>query len=186
MTIAFHTLGIVGCGAMGRGIAQIAAQAGSRVLLLDVQSSASQAARDSVRAQWQRMADKGRVDAAELAVWNERLQVAEQLEGQLTATLQIDEADYAAAKPLLRVLERKAGRILVNGFPTGVEVSPAMVHGGPFPASSDARTTSVGSLAIQRFVRPVCYQDMPPALLPDALSDSNPWKLPRLVDGVMG
>ncbi len=116
----------------------------------------------------------------------ERLQVAEQLEGQLTATLQIDEADYAAAKPLLRVLERKAGRILVNGFPTGVEVSPAMVHGGPFPASSDARTTSVGSLAIQRFVRPVCYQDMPAALLPDALSDSNPWKLPRLVDGVMG
>ena len=77
MTIAFHTLGIVGCGAMGRGIAQIAAQAGSRVLLLDVQSSASQAARDSVRAQWQRMADKGRVDAAELAVWNERLQVAD-------------------------------------------------------------------------------------------------------------
>ena len=76
MTIAFHTIGIVGCGAMGRGIAQIAAQAGSRVLLLDVESSAAQAARDSVRAQWQRMADKGRVDAAEVALWDERLQVA--------------------------------------------------------------------------------------------------------------
>ncbi len=76
MTIAFHTLGIVGCGAMGRGIAQIAAQAGSRVLLLDVQASAAQAARDSVRAQWQRMADKGRVDAAEVALWGERLQLA--------------------------------------------------------------------------------------------------------------
>ena len=88
--------------------------------------------------------------------------VAEQLEGQLTATLQMDEADVEAATKLLPILERKAGRILVNGWPTGVEVAHAMVHGGPFPATSDSRTTSVGTLAIERFLRPVCYQDLPP------------------------
>jgi len=83
--------------------------------------------------------------------------VAEHLEGQLTATLQMEPEDAAIAKALLPVLERKAGRILANGYPTGVEVSHAMVHGGPFPATSDARTTSVGTLAIRRFLRPVCY-----------------------------
>jgi 2,5-dioxopentanoate dehydrogenase len=104
----------------------------------------------------------------------EMLQVAQQLEGQLTASLHMDEADYDAAQRLLPVLERKAGRILVNGFPTGVEVADAMVHGGPFPATSDGRSTSVGTAAIQRFLRPVCYQDMPQALLPIALRDGNP------------
>lgn len=88
-------------------------------------------------------------------------QVAEHLEGQLTATLQLDEADIESARALLPTLERKAGRILVNGWPTGVEVCDAMVHGGPFPATSDARTTSVGTAAILRFLRPVCYQDFP-------------------------
>lgn len=109
--------------------------------------------------------------------------VAEQLEGQLTATLHMDDADIDAAKALLPTLERKAGRILANGWPTGVEVCHAMVHGGPFPATSDSRTTSVGSAAIHRFLRPVCYQSLPEVLLPDALKEGNPLKVSRLVDG---
>jgi 2,5-dioxopentanoate dehydrogenase len=116
-------------------------------------------------------------DVAELS------RVAEHLEGQLTATLQIDRGDYALAQRLLPTLERKAGRILANGFPTGVEVSYAMVHGGPFPATSDSRSTSVGAMAIERFLRPVCYQDLPVELLPEALQDDNPLGLWRLCDG---
>ncbi|NWK76486.1 aldehyde dehydrogenase (NADP(+)) [Aquitalea sp. LB_tupeE] len=114
----------------------------------------------------------------------ERLQLAETLEGQLTATLQLEDDDIALARSLLPVLERKAGRILVNGWPTGVEVCDAMVHGGPFPATSDVRSTSVGTAAIQRFLRPVCYQDLPDALLPPALQHGNPLALRRLVNGV--
>ncbi|MBB3232658.1 NADP-dependent aldehyde dehydrogenase [Halomonas stenophila] len=109
--------------------------------------------------------------------------VAEQLEGQLTITLQMDDADLEAARALLPTLERRAGRVLVNGWPTGVEVCHAMVHGGPFPATSDSRTTSVGSAAIRRFLRPVCYQNLPEGLLPEALRDDNPLNLSRLVDG---
>jgi alpha-ketoglutaric semialdehyde dehydrogenase len=119
-------------------------------------------------------------DAAQLA------EVSERLEGQLTATLQMDDADADLARALLPVLERKAGRILANGWPTGVEVSHAMVHGGPFPATSDSRCTSVGTLAIRRFLRPVCYQDLPPGLLPEALRDGNPLKLWRRIDGQPG
>jgi alpha-ketoglutaric semialdehyde dehydrogenase len=107
------------------------------------------------------------------------------MEGQLTATLQLDEADHDLARPLLPLLERKAGRILANGWPTGVEVSDAMVHGGPFPATSDPRSTSVGTAAIERFLRPVCYQDLPDALLPRAVQHANPLGLPRLVDGAI-
>lgn len=103
------------------------------------------------------------------------------MEGQLTATLQMDEGDLTFAQTLLSVLERKVGRILANGWPTGVEVSYAMVHGGPFPATSDARTTSVGAAAIDRFLRPVCYQDLPDELLPAALRDANPLGLPRFI-----
>lgn len=114
----------------------------------------------------------------------EALQLAEALEGQLTATLQLADDDIALARQLLPVLERKAGRILVNGWPTGVEVCDAMVHGGPFPATSDTRSTSVGTAAIRRFLRPVCYQDLPDALLPAALQHGNPLALRRLVDGV--
>ena len=115
---------------------------------------------------------------------SELIAAAEQFAGQLTATLHLSaEEDFSAAKRLLAVLERKAGRILVNGFPTGVEVSHAMVHGGPFPATSDSRFTSVGALAIERFLRPVCYQDMPAALLPEALKDGNPLGVWRLMDG---
>ncbi|MVW72045.1 aldehyde dehydrogenase (NADP(+)) [Bordetella sp. 15P40C-2] len=110
-------------------------------------------------------------------------EIAEHLEGQLTSTLQIEASDIVAARALLPTLERKAGRILANGFPTGVEVCHAMVHGGPFPSTSNAMTTSVGASAIDRFLRPVCYQDVPDALLPEALQQSNPLNLWRLVDG---
>jgi NADP-dependent aldehyde dehydrogenase len=95
----------------------------------------------------------------------------------------MEDADLEAVRTLLPTLERQAGRILVNGYPTGVEVGHAMVHGGPFPATSDSRTTSVGSLAIRRFLRPVCYQDVPSALLPEALRETNPWQIWRLLDG---
>ena len=110
-------------------------------------------------------------------------QVAEHVEGQLTATLHLDDGDLDSARALLPTLERKAGRMLVNGWPTGVEVCDAMVHGGPFPATSDARSTSVGTAAILRFLRPVCYQDFPDALLPQALKHGNPLQLRRLLDG---
>jgi len=109
--------------------------------------------------------------------------VVESLEGQLTASIHISESDHDDARKLLPVLERKVGRILVNGFGTGVEVNHAMVHGGPFPSTSDGRSTSVGSMAIDRFLRPVAYQDLPDALLPDELRDSNPLGVDRLVDG---
>ncbi|MES2696983.1 MAG: aldehyde dehydrogenase (NADP(+)) [Verrucomicrobiota bacterium] len=109
--------------------------------------------------------------------------VALALEGQLTATLHGTEADLTAAADLLDILARKVGRIVINGFPTGVEVSPAMHHGGPYPATTDVRFTSVGTAAIQRFARPICYQNLPDALLPDALKKANPLNLLRLVDG---
>jgi 2,5-dioxopentanoate dehydrogenase len=113
----------------------------------------------------------------------EMRQVAESLEGQLTATLHIEEGDVALARTLMPVLERRAGRILANGFPTGVEVSHAIVHGGPFPATSDGRSTSVGTAAIQRFLRPVCYQNLPQALLPAVLRDDVPAGSWRRRDG---
>jgi NADP-dependent aldehyde dehydrogenase len=107
--------------------------------------------------------------------------VAGRLEGQLTATLLAD--DEPLARRLLPVLERKAGRLIANGWPTGVEVSHAMVHGGPFPATSDGRSTSVGTLAIERFLRPICYQNMPDPLLPEELRGvTPPW--PHRLDGV--
>lgn len=109
--------------------------------------------------------------------------VAEALEGQLTATLLMEQDDLEAARRLVPTLERKAGRIVVNGWPTGVEVCDAMVHGGPYPATSDSRTTSVGTAAIHRFLRPVCYQDFPDELLPEVLQLNNPLALKRLLDG---
>jgi NADP-dependent aldehyde dehydrogenase len=99
--------------------------------------------------------------------------------------LQLDAGDIESARRLLPSLERRAGRILANGFPTGVEVCHAMVHGGPFPATSNAMFTSVGATAIDRFLRPVCYQDLPDTLLPQALQESNPLGLWRLRDGAM-
>ncbi len=114
----------------------------------------------------------------------EMLEVAEHLEGQLTATLHLTAQDSAVAARLLPVVERKAGRLIANGWPTGVEVSHAMVHGGPFPATSDGRSTSVGTLAIERFLRPVCYQDFPDALLPRVLRRDVVPSLPHRFDGV--
>ncbi|WP_249975329.1 aldehyde dehydrogenase (NADP(+)) [Vreelandella olivaria] len=113
----------------------------------------------------------------------ELLDIIDHLEGQLTATLHMADSDAALAGKLMAPLELKAGRILANGWPTGVEVCHAMVHGGPFPATSDTRSTSVGSGAIHRFLRPVCYQNLADALLPDELKQDNPLGVPRLVDG---
>lgn len=100
---------------------------------------------------------------------NEMIEVAKSLGGQLTATLHLDPQDTELGLRLMLVLERKAGRVLANGFPTGVEVCDAMVHGGPYPASTNFGATSVGTMAIRRFLRPVCYQNIPPELLPDDL-----------------
>ncbi|MHA7971144.1 aldehyde dehydrogenase (NADP(+)) [Rhizobium sp. CAU 1783] len=100
---------------------------------------------------------------------DEMVAVARSLEGQLTASLHLEAADQRLAARLLPILERKAGRILANGFPTGVEVADSMVHGGPYPASTNFGATSVGTMAIRRFLRPVCYQDIPVALLPEDL-----------------
>jgi NADP-dependent aldehyde dehydrogenase len=110
-------------------------------------------------------------------------QVVAGLEGQLTATVHADESDHDDARALLSILELKAGRVLFNGWPTGVEVGHAMVHGGPYPATSDSRSTSVGSRAIERFLRPVAYQDVPAALLPNEIADANPGHLWRRIDG---
>lgn len=96
--------------------------------------------------------------------------LARGFEGQLTCTLHMDEGDTDLARRLMPVIERKAGRLLCNGFPTGVEVADAMVHGGPYPASTNFGATSVGTLSIRRFLRPVCYQNTPTDILPDDLS----------------
>jgi 2,5-dioxopentanoate dehydrogenase len=114
---------------------------------------------------------------------DEMFALAERLSGQLTASLHLETEDVPVARRLMPILERKVGRIIVNGFPTGVEVAYAMVHGGPYPATSDSRMTSVGAAAIERFLRPVCYQDVPESLLPLALQDGNPLSLWRLLDG---
>lgn len=111
------------------------------------------------------------------------LQLAGALEGQLTATIHGSEEELRANSDLLRILETKVGRLLFNGYPTGVEVCHAMVHGGPYPATSDGRSTSVGTRAIFRFARQVCFQGFPNAALPDELKDENPLGIWRLVDG---
>jgi 2,5-dioxopentanoate dehydrogenase len=109
--------------------------------------------------------------------------IARGLDGHLTATILGDDDDLEANSELIRILEQKAGRLIFNGFPTGVEVTHAMVHGGPYPSTSDPRFTSVGSLAIYRFARPVCFQGFPQALLPPELQDANPLRIGRLRDG---
>ncbi|TNV19524.1 aldehyde dehydrogenase (NADP(+)) [Buttiauxella sp. B2] len=112
------------------------------------------------------------------------LQTLRGLRGQLTATLIAEPEDLQQFSTLVPVLEQKAGRLLLNGYPTGVEVCDAMVHGGPYPATSDSRGSSVGTLAIDRYLRPVCYQNYPQHLLPEALQDGNPLGIMRLVNGV--
>jgi len=111
------------------------------------------------------------------------MHAAAALDGHLTATLLGTAEDLAANKDLIAILEQKAGRVIFNGFPTGVEVSHAMVHGGPYPATSDSRFTSVGSQAILRFVRPVCYQGFPDTMLPEELRDTNPLGIVRMLNG---
>ncbi len=114
---------------------------------------------------------------------NDLLTAAHQLQGHLTATIHGTPEDLARSQELIHVLETKAGRLVFNGYPTGVDVGHAIVHGGPFPATSDTRTTSVGSQAILRFARPVCYQDFPDAALPPELRNANPMGILRIVDG---
>ena len=111
------------------------------------------------------------------------LAAAESLEGHLTATVHGTEEDLAAHRDLISLLESKVGRLIFNGFPTGVELGHAMVHGGPYPATSDGRSTSVGSQAIFRFVRPFCYQNFPDSALPVELQNANPLGIPRMVNG---
>lgn len=111
------------------------------------------------------------------------LSIAKNLSGHLTATVHGTEKDIMDNKDLIDMLEQKVGRLVINGFPTGVEVCHAMVHGGPYPSTTDGRSTSVGTAAIHRFTRPVCYQGMPNALLPSELKDENPLQLWRLING---
>jgi NADP-dependent aldehyde dehydrogenase len=111
------------------------------------------------------------------------IELIERLEGQLTATIHGSEADLIEYSDVVRLLETKAGRLIFNGFPTGVEVCHAMVHGGPYPATSEGRSTSVGTRAIYRFARQVCFQDFPNNALPAELREENPLRLRRMVDG---
>ncbi len=113
----------------------------------------------------------------------EMLELARSLHGHLTASVHGTEKDLSEFAELVAILRRKAGRLIFNGFPTGVEVCHAMHHGGPYPATTDSRATSVGTAAIRRFARPVCYQDFPQAALPEELRDANPRGIWRLVDG---
>ncbi|MGB7190982.1 MAG: aldehyde dehydrogenase (NADP(+)) [Acidobacteriaceae bacterium] len=113
------------------------------------------------------------------------LEAAEALDGHLTATVIGSAEDLVEYRDLIQILERKAGRIIFSGFPTGVEVAHAMVHGGPYPSTSDSRFTSVGSQAILRFARPVCYQGLPESALPEELHDANPLSIQRMVNGHM-
>lgn len=116
---------------------------------------------------------------------DEMQEIARNLEGHLTATIHGTDRDLREFAELISILERKVGRLVFNGFPTGVEVSHAMVHGGPYPSTSDGRSTSVGSQAIFRFTRAVCYQGFPDHALPDELKDANPLGIWRMVDGQM-
>jgi NADP-dependent aldehyde dehydrogenase len=111
------------------------------------------------------------------------MKAASVLRGHLTATIHSNNEELAEYSELAAILEGKVGRLILNGFPTGVEVCPAMNHGGPFPATTDLRTTSVGTAAIKRFVRPICFQDFPRAHLPEELRDENPLHIFRLVNG---
>lgn len=113
----------------------------------------------------------------------ELLAIARSLEGQLTASVHGTEQDLIEYAALIAILETKVGRLIFNGFSTGVEVCPSMVHGGPYPATSDGRSTAVGTHAIERFSRLVCFQNFPDASLPDELKEENPLHITRLVDG---
>lgn len=180
------------CRAYGEGVARLRQTPGVR------EESRIEAARDEARATAAVfsthaatfMADKSLAEEvfgpSTLAVIcgtpDEMREVARNLEGQLTATVHGTPQDLEDAGELISLLTQKVGRLIINGFPTGVEVSPAMQHGGPYPATTDVRTTSVGTAAIGRFARPICLQDFPPSLLPPELQDANPRGLWRLVN----
>ncbi len=110
--------------------------------------------------------------------------IARKIHGSLTATVLGTNDDLKAHRRLLSILETRVGRIIFNGYPTGVEVCASMQHGGPYPATTDSRFTSVGTAAIQRFARPLCYQDFPQDMLPAELRDENPLRILRTLDGV--
>jgi alpha-ketoglutaric semialdehyde dehydrogenase len=112
-------------------------------------------------------------------------QVLESLRGQLTGTLHLDDEDIPLVRPIIPILERHVGRIIINGFSNELEVNDSSVHSGPFPATSDPRFTSVGTLAVERFLRPVSYQNFPDGLLPEPLRDRNTFLTPRLVNGTL-
>jgi NADP-dependent aldehyde dehydrogenase len=114
---------------------------------------------------------------------DELLRIAESLPASLTATVHGTREDLTKYKKLIAALETKSGRLIFNGYPTGVEVSHAMHHGGPYPATADPKFTSVGTAAIQRFLRPICYQDFPDEALPLELQRQNPRKIWRMIDG---
>jgi NADP-dependent aldehyde dehydrogenase len=116
---------------------------------------------------------------------NELNQIMDELKGQLTITIMAESSDLTSNKSLLETIREKCGRLILNNVPTGVEVTHAMNHGGPFPATTDTRFTSVGTSAILRFVRPLCYQNFPDDLLPDALKDNNPLSIWRKINGVL-
>jgi NADP-dependent aldehyde dehydrogenase len=116
---------------------------------------------------------------------DELIALADELDGQLTAAIHAEPEDEALSGRLLHVLQEKAGRLVWNGYPTGVEVSPSMHHGGPYPATTDSRFTSVGTAAILRFARPVCYQGLPQALLPTELQNPNSRKIWRTINGTL-
>jgi len=111
------------------------------------------------------------------------LQVASVLQGQLTATIHTQMDDIEFIRNLTNQLSNIAGRVLFNSYPTGVEVCRSMVHGGTYPATTDSRSTSVGTQAIYRFTRPVCFQDTPQKILPNALKNNNPLNIYRMIDG---
>jgi NADP-dependent aldehyde dehydrogenase len=115
----------------------------------------------------------------------EMLEIARGLQGHLTATVHGTDEDLREYRDLIEILEQKAGRLVFNGFPTGVEVGHAIIHGGPYPATSDGQSTSVGSQAIYRFARPVCFQNFPSAALPEELQDGNPLGIWRMKDGAL-
>ena len=116
---------------------------------------------------------------------NELNRIMDELEGQLTITIIAENSDLTTNKSLIETIREKCGRLILNNVPTGVEVTQAMNHGGPFPATTDSRFTSVGTSAILRFVRPLCYQNFPDDLLPDALKNNNPLAIWRKVNGVL-
>ncbi|MFT5860271.1 MAG: alpha-ketoglutaric semialdehyde dehydrogenase, partial [Flavobacteriaceae bacterium] len=111
-------------------------------------------------------------------------EIISNLEGQLTGTLMASERELSENPEVIYALTDRVGRVIFNGVPTGVEICPAMLHGGPYPASTDARFTAVGSDAIKRWVRPVSYQEWPNELLPLALKNDNPLGISRKVDNV--